>query len=221
MAIILDLQEYRTRTGLASDTARDAALELILNDVNNAINLYLRNPLEQVSRTEYIDAPATDRIVLRYWPVVTITSVKVAYMSNGDPSKFTSDTLWDQYTDWILEVDESDGSSRCGVLRATQGYWSVNYRRPPGRLTSRLDPDFRAVQIVYVAGYLAIPSSLKTAAQIMTSRIFNSRLAGFSPGSASLNGGSYSLQSAAGEAGMLLGDPTVESYLKPFHDIWV
>lgn len=222
MAIILDLPEYRTLTGLnaTTDAARDAALQSILNEVNDALTLAIRQPLNSATYTEYYNAPTTDRIALRQWPVSSVTTVKVAQGSNGDPAKFTSDTLLDQYTDWILEVDQSNGTSRSGILRNVNGWWGVSYTRPVGRLASRIDPDYRAVQVVYVAGYVQIPQSLKSAALLMTSRLFHMRKFGLIPGSASLNGASYSLQQMGNATG-LLSDPAVQDFLKPFQEVFV
>lgn len=222
MAVILDLTEYKTIAGLTTtDAARDAALALILNEVNEAVTRLLRQPLDSTTYTEYLNAPPTPRIALRYWPVTSVTSVRIAYYSGGDPSKFTSDTAWDQYTGWVLESDP-DGTSRSGVLRAVRGGWSYQITRPIGRLAYRIDPNWRAVQVVYVAGYDQIPASLKAAAQLITSRLAFMRKLGVMPTSASLNGASYSLQTIGGSsADVLLGDPTIVGFLKPFSDIFV
>lgn len=219
MAVILDLPEYRTLAGITVAT-NDAALQMILNEVNGALTHAIRQPLESTTYTEYYDAPYTDRLVLRQWPVTTVTTVKVAQNSSGDPAKFTTDTLWTQYVDYVVEVDQSNGSSRSGLLRSTRGYWGMQQAHPMGRLASRMTADYRAVQVVYVAGYDQIPQSLKSAALLMTSRLFHLRKFGLMPGSASLNGASYSLQQGNTAVG-LIGDPTIQDYLTPFMDIHV
>ena len=222
MAIILDLPEYRNMAGFASttDAARDTSLQMILNEVNDAITRYIRQPLESATYTEYYNAPPTDRVVLRQWPVTAVTSVSYAQYSGGDPSKFTSDTLLTQYKDWILEVDRSDGSSRSGVIRSPRGFFGVNPRYPVRRLGYRDDPDYRALQIIYSAGFDQVPSSLKTVAALATSRIFHVRKFGTLPASASLNGASYSLMQF-GNAATMFDDPIIAGFLRPFNDLFV
>jgi len=78
--------------------------------------------------------------------------------------------------------------------------------------------DRRAVFVEYTAGYDQIPASLKSAALLMVSRLYLMRK-GLLPGSASLNGGSYSYQQFNTAQGML-GDPTVQDYLRPFADVF-
>lgn len=217
---ILDLPEYRALTSLTSaDETRDKALQSILNEVNDALRKALRQPLESAEYTEYYDAPPTDRIPLKHWPVTEVETVKVAAGSNGDPSKFIAGTAWEQYTDWILEVDQSDGSSRSAVLRSTRGFWGVSYTRPIRKQAARVNADYRAVQVVYTAGYEQIPYSLKSAAMLMTSRLWMLRRTGQVIGSASLNGASYSVQ--AGGADGLISDPKVQEFLTPFMDIHI
>lgn len=219
MAIILDLPEYRVLAGLATtDAARDATLQAILNETNDALTRAVRQPLESADYSEYYDAPLTEKLVLRQWPVTEVTSVKVAFGSNGDPSKFTSDTVWNQYTDWVLNDDQSDGSSRSAVLYSVRGYWGVSSVRPVGRLGGRVMTDRRAVFVEYTAGYDQIPASLKSAALLMVSRLYLMRK-GLLPGSASLNGASYSNQQFNTAQG-LLSDPTISDYLRPFAEVY-
>lgn len=221
MAIILDLPEYRTIAGLSTeDSARDGALRAILREVNDAITQAVKTPITSTTYTEYYDAPADPMLVLRWWPVTSITSVHVAPGSNGNPTSFTSDTEWDEYTHWVLEKDQPDGSSRSARLRSVRGFWGWRYRVPFRRLAAEIDPDYRAVKVVYVAGWTAIPQSLKAAAVQMTGQLFLRRRSGVMPASASLNGGSYSFQTPGTAVGML-GDPTIAELIAPFTDISV
>ena len=217
--IILDLPEYRALSGYTSTQVADTVLQPIINETNDALARFIRQPLDSKTYTQYYNGVPSPRIVLRQWPVTAVTTVRVAYISGGDPAKFDSTTDWTQYSDWVLEVDDSDDSSRQGVLRALRGYWSYQFRYPPMRLAYDLSADYRAVQVVYTAGYEQIPQSLKSAALLIVGRLYLMRR-GLLPGSASLNGGSYSYQTYNTAMGML-NDPTVSDFLRPFQDVFL
>lgn len=217
--IIIDLPEYRALSGYTSTQVPDTVLLPIINETNDAIARFIRQPLDSKTYTQYYNAPPSPRIPLRQWPVTAVTTVKVAYFSGGDPTAFDANTVWNQYTDWVLEVDDSDESSRQGVLRSLRGYWGYQFRYPPGRLAYDMSPDWKAVQVVYTAGYEQIPQSLKSAALLIVGRLYLMRR-GLLPASASLNGGSYSYQSFNTAMGML-NDPTVQDYLRPFQDVFL
>lgn len=173
MATLQSLGAFKAAIGYGQSD-RDTVYAALLEAVSDAVVRRLRNPIASATYTEYYDAPLTDTLVLRQRPVTAVTSVLYHAGSNGDPSLFdaTADALA-QYSDWLLEVDQPDGSSRCGILRRTSSSaWGVRPRRPVGRLANRLDPDRRAVKVTYTAGYSPVPPSLLKAINLMTARLY-------------------------------------------------
>ena len=219
----LTLANYKTWAGIASvDATRDASLTVVLDEIEDALKRMLGQPIESATYTEYIDAPPGNTIALRWKPVTAVSSVKYAPNSGGDPSLFTSDTALTQYTQWILDVDQPDGTtSKSGVIRVMdRSAWGARRERPVDRLGYRLVPDPRAIQVVYTAGYATVPSAILGAGYLATSKLYLSRKHGAQVTSASLNGGSYSLPGPATAEGALL-DPTIQGMLKTFLPYYV
>lgn len=217
----LTLANWKTNTGTTStDATRDAAITAMLAQVEDAIKKRLHQPVESATYTEYYDAPVGPLLALRWLPVSSVTSIHYHPGANGDPAAFVAGDALTQYEQWVLEADQADGTSRCGLVRRVGAAgWGMNYRRPAGRLAPNLEPGRKSLKVVYTAGYSSVPASILAAGYLMTSRLYESRQRGFPVNSESLNSYSYSASNATADS--LLDMPDIHALLLPFKTVSV
>lgn len=215
--MLTTLAAYKAWLGYSASD-RDAIYTAIITGVDDAVKRYLKQNIEQQTYTIVMDAPNDVNFSLPQLPVtITGTQLYVNWFANGDPSAFTSKDLLTLYTDYIIDPSPDDATvSTTGLVRFMQGWWGVWYQRNGYILTPKAVPAYGAMKIVYQAGYATIPQSIVEAVNLITSKIYNMRRLGLPLVGESLNGYSYSSQSAATALGILQGDPTIRSFLKPF-----
>jgi hypothetical protein len=129
--MLATLAQLKTRLGIASsDTDNDTELTEILTAIGIEFETYCKRPFELAERTEYpVLHNGSCWIKLMCWPVVTLTSVKIAYDYDFDSADaLTADT----------EYRLIDGGSTGHIYRASG--WPAT----PG-----------SVQVVYTGGYVA------------------------------------------------------------------
>lgn len=217
---ILTLALYKEFTGITStDATRDAALTVMIAEVNDAILRYLNNgAIEQQSYTVIMAAPVSVNLVLPVVPVLASSlQIYLNTQAQGDPAAFTSDTLLTPYTDYMLDVGQTDATtSQTGIVRNLSSAWGVWWARPPASLAPILIPVPGAIKAVFTAGYATVPPSIQAAASLIVSKLYAMRKIGAPAVSESLQAYSRSLQSTATANGILQGDPTIKSLLMPF-----
>ena len=108
--------------------------------------------IEDVSRTEYLDAPGGILLRLPVWPVVSVTSIQ------DDPThKYDGSTYLLASGDYTLYGD-------FGVVElsptGTWGEWSEG---------------FRNLKVVYVAGWATIPADIKHACGVQVAHWYRNR----------------------------------------------
>jgi hypothetical protein len=224
---ILSLQEWKVFTGTTTtDATRDAAITMILGDVDAAFRQALK-PFYPgpVTITDHVmDAPRGNVLLLPVTPARSITSLYLRWFrgeSYGDPAAFTAEDLLTQYEDYFMPIDTlPENYSRSGkVYRRRASSWGAEWVRPLGRLASELEPARGAVKVSYLAGTPSTPDDIAMAAALVTSKLYMMRKFGTQVSSASLNGASYSLPGAS--VGTLLDDPAVSSVLRRYQSIYV
>lgn len=216
---LITLAEYKAFAGISStDATRDASLNAMIAETDDAIKRYLHQNIESATYTTVMDAPNDVNINLPQLPVsFTDFSIYVNWNANGDPSLFTSDDLLTMYTDYLLDPSPDSATiSTTGIVRSMQGWWGLWYQRNGYVLTPKSVPAYGCIKVVYTAGYATVPASIKAAANLLVSKLYMMRKIGMPENSTSLNGYSVSWQSAATANGILQGDPTIRSLLKPF-----
>lgn len=188
-------------------------------EVNDAILRFLKNgAIEETTYTVIMAAPVAVTLVLPVVPVLASSlQIYLNVQAQGDPSLFTASTLLTPYTDYMLDVGQTDATtSQTGLVRNLTGAWSVWYGRPPLALANALLPTPGAIKCVFTAGYATVPPSIVSAACLAVSKLYNMRRQGMPATNESLQSYSIGYQSAATANGIIQGDPTIRAMLQPF-----
>ncbi len=202
-----------------TDPTRDASLQAFIVEANDAVLRYLKNGnIELTSYTVILDAPVSTVLVLPIVPV--LASSLVLYLNQdaqGDPAAFTSQNLLVPYRDYVLDTGPNDITySNSGIVRNLTAAWGVWWQRPALALAAQLIPAPKAIKATFTAGYPTVPPSIQAAMVLIVSRLYNMRKIGYPLVSEGLQSYQYSAQSSASADGVIQGDPTVRSLLKPF-----
>lgn len=216
---LLTPADWATITGRTLTGADLTSLTAIVSAVNAAaVRLMGGNVLEgPVTYTEYYDCPRnSSTLTLRQGPVRSITTVHRNLYAGGDPSLFTSDFLLTQYSDFLLDVDRSDGFAWGRRVKYLLGAnWGVRWDRPTGTLTPRpIDPQL-AIKVVYSAGVQPVPDDLQMALAWAATLLLNQRRDGMPTTSESWNGESVSFASQHTANSALLA-PSVFDILRQY-----
>ena len=120
MPVLSDLTELKTLLEIpAGHTVEDTKLLLLLSVASDWISEILNRPgLFFKSRTEFYDGTNTPHLLLRSRPVVTDPAIQCWVDSGGfwgqTSGGFASNTQLVYGTDFVLKVDQEDGTSRSG-----------------------------------------------------------------------------------------------------------
>lgn|SRR5574339_74072 len=124
---LADLKEHLD----ISDTDKDSFLTNILNAAWEMAKNYIGYDLNDTVYTEDYDGDGTNELLLKKWPIISITSIK-----DDTDRTFGSDTVIDS-TDYLFDADT-------GLVTLFQGQ---------GVFTSGRGN----IRVVYTAGYTSIP----------------------------------------------------------------
>ena len=129
-------------------------------------------------RTEYYDGRGTQKLLLRSRPVYADPVIMVfedLFGNFGSTSgAFDSGvTLLTYGTDFCLQIDQKDGTSRSGILFRINGLWPLIRRRQGGYLSPYFDKAIGAIKVVYYAGYTVdnCPSMLRMACSTLIAKM--------------------------------------------------
>jgi hypothetical protein len=224
---ILSLQEWKVFTGTTTtDATRDAAITMILGDVDAAFRQALK-PFYPgpVTITDHVmDAPRGNVLLLPVTPARSITSLYLRWFrgeSYGDPAAFTAEDLLTQYEDYFMPIDTlPENYSRSGkVYRRRASSWGAEWVRPLGRLASELEPARGAVKVTYLAGPASVPDDIAMAAALAASQLYARMPTGVPLGSESWNG--YSKSVAAPFLVSFRESPDVAAVLRRYQGVYV
>lgn len=206
MPTLSSLSSLRLHLGVpSSDTTEDTALTQFLTQAEALVREYVRHAwaVPAATYTYYHDGRNTDTIILRQRPVVSVTSVHLdrgAFYGTGEDA-FAAATLLTAGSDYALEPDQPDGSSRSGLLRRLNGVWppAVQYQR--GNLSAAMIDSKGPIRVVYVAGFAAgsVPAQLELAVNLVAGNLRTWRM-GVPMSSASYDG--FSAQLVRGNKAM-------------------
>lgn len=199
----------------ASDTSQDSRLAQILTGVEAGVKAYLKRDVESATYTEFYDGSGKPKLVLRQYPVTSVTTVHLdARGYYGTPSDaFASTTLLTAGTDYVLPKEDSGGSRPGFLLRiggptvsGEVGWWppsAWNAGYPSGHLLTGRGPTAWPrgrgnLKVVYVAGYTSVPADIALAVDQTAAWVSrNGPQGGFGLTGESLEDYSYNLASAA------------------------
>jgi len=125
-----------------SETEFDDQLINLANRSYKILEKYLGRQMKSQSYTEYYDGPDEYKLVLRKYPVVSVTTVHVDIERD-----FGSDTLVDSGNYFVdTNVDTSVGTIEFFDADGSGPVW--------------FEPGIRNVKVVYTAGFATIPNDL-------------------------------------------------------------
>lgn len=141
-----------------------------------------------------LDAPPTNVLILPARPCRSISALYLKYGANGDSSGLTSADLLENYTGYVLDVDDAlTGWSRSGkVYRRGASVWGHQVRRNVGRLAGVVEPYRKCVFVSAAVGPAAVNPAATAAMTVALTLMFERRQKGGAVNSESWNGYSAS-----------------------------
>jgi hypothetical protein len=152
---------YKTDRGIAG-TDYDTVIGNALGKAEARVKRYLGRDLEEDTYTHTFDGPGSDRLLLKEWPVTSITSVSLVD-SAGSLTVLESSA-------YVLDAG-------VGILTRT-GYgssaWIENIEHP---YTNRptWPGEAQSIRVVYVAGYSTTPDDLVEAVYRIADTLISQR----------------------------------------------
>lgn len=144
-----------------------AQIAALLPAADQAVKTYLQRDIEYQTYTEYLTGNNQQRITLRQTPVAAITNLWVndsGYFGMNTDSPFDETTLLTQGQHYVLDIDQSDGSSLSGIIFRIGAIWPIIARLVATNLLSPFQgPCLGNIKVEYSAGYQTIPADLQFA----------------------------------------------------------
>jgi hypothetical protein len=160
----------------ASDTSEDVRLNFYIEWATALIKEYLNRPLAYETRTEFYSGTGTQKLLLRARPVV-VTGLEVrvdnaGYYGAPDDS-FGSGSVLTFGDDYFLELDQSDGTSRSGILVRRSAVWERPFVRFRGLLSPLVGEAFGNVKVTYTGGWKpeTIPPEVRQACCMLVAKL--------------------------------------------------
>lgn len=183
MSLLLgDLREMKVMLGWDPNfTCYDTKLLLLIEWASNIIENYIGRDLSFRTRTQFVQGTGTQKLLLKNRPVYPNPSGNFApitvYEDTGGnfgatPGSFSNPPLV-YGTDYTLQIDQDDGSSRSAILWRLNDYWKKPIQRQPGLLSPFVGPDSGSYKIVYTAGWTVdtLPSAFRAALNLLVAKL--------------------------------------------------
>lgn len=178
MAVLTDLIEAKRILEIDPlDTSEDAKLNLFIEYSGDLIQEFLGRELKLASRTEYYDGSGTAQIRLRSRPVYSTPAIQVWEDKTGyygsEADDYADETKLTYGSEFFLKIDQSDGTSRSGLLIRRNAFWPKKDARQRGFLTPYVATGYGAVKVTYTGGYSvdSMPSQVRAACNLLVARL--------------------------------------------------
>ena len=177
--LLTDLRELKKYLDIEpGDTSEDSKLSFFVEHASQWIEELLDRPgLSFKSRTEFYQGTGTQRLPVRSRPVYTSPTVQVfvddvGYFGSASGS-FASTTALTYGTDFAVQVDQEDGTSRSGILLRLNDTWPKPQVRQFGYLSPFVWSAQGNVKVIYTAGYTVdtLPSVFRLAVNLLVARM--------------------------------------------------
>jgi Phage gp6-like head-tail connector protein len=229
-----NLTPDQVRTALRiSDTSQDDVLAQLLPQAEDAVESYTKRKFGYTTGAVEYPRGGGESFTLRHRPVAA-TGLSVYLDVSGffgkGTSAFAADTLLTEGTDYVLERDQADGSSRSGVVTRLGGgsvggplAWPWQFDLPRGSLTARLNPRWPSargcVKVVYTHGYQLtdVPYDLQAAVIELTGWLYRNLRYSGPLQSEHLADYQYQLAQVLHQGPLELG--TTRSLLAPYREV--
>ncbi len=179
MPVITDLATVKVLLDIdPANSTEDLKLGFLIELASDWIAEFLDRPgLFIASRTEFYKGTNTQKLLLNSRPVRTSPTIQV-YVDEqgyyGQPTgSFGSDSQLTYGSDFGLQIDQPDGTSRSGILFRINSVWPRPNVRTRGLLSPYVGEDFGSVKVTYTGGYLLdqLPSMFLQAVVLIVARL--------------------------------------------------
>ena len=176
--LFTDLREVKSLLDIdARDTSEDKNLNFYVEYATRLIEEFVGRPgLTYATRTEYYNGTGSQSLLLNSRPVFTTPAIEVYVDERGGygqvEDSFPAESRLELGRDFVLEIDQPDGTSRSGILVRRSGFWPKPYVREAGWLSPFLGNGFGVVKVTYTGGYTVdtLPANFRVAANLLLSR---------------------------------------------------
>jgi len=177
--LLTDLNEVKLLLGIdAANGAEDGFLNFLIEIASAWILEFLDRPgFFRAARTEFYRGTGTQQLLLKSRPVLTTPTIEVYVSTTGywgtSSGAFGSNTQLTYGSEFTLEIDQDDGSSRSGILWRIGDYWPRPFVRARGLLAPFVGDDLGSVKVVYTGGYTVdnMPAQLRSAAHLLIAKL--------------------------------------------------
>lgn len=165
--------------------------------------------------TQYYNGNNQSAFQLKHRPVRSVSALYFdadGYYGQGTDA-FSSDDLLTAGTDYYLDIDQDDGTSRSGMVWKASGTWYGRVRSYQGMLLGRTVDGTGNIKATYTPGFLTIPYPVRAAVNRMAISVFAKRASSGTFKTESLDFYSYTRMTAEEEAHEL---DSVKSLVAPY-----
>lgn len=171
------------------------------------------------TRTQYYNGTGSQKLLLKNRPVFTNPAIQVWEDSNGywgaTSGAFTNtNSLLTYGSDYALQIDQDDNSSRSGMLVRIRGYWQRNFARAYDLLAPFRYESFGSIKVTYTAGYTVdtLPAGFRQGANLLIAKMNYLFPLGMTIGSETYQDRSISFNESQRQWLLGLIRPHIESY---------
>lgn len=191
------------QAGITSPSAAQTAqASAFISGITSLVKHRLNRDIEQATYTEYYTGDGSPYIILRQYPVISVTSLYYdpdGY--NGDASgAFGPTTQLFQGVDWTLTCGQY-GQGSTGIIQRINQAW---YGRPSRAIgtVSNLPPLAGSgnIKVTYIAGYNPVPPAIQMAVNALVVKMMTQADVGGGVQSTSYEDFSVSMMSPEDEA---------------------
>lgn len=210
------LDAVKNQAGIClSDTSQDAQLSAILAGVSAMVTRMLGRNIEQETYTEYYSGDGSSELLLRQYPVQSITSLAVdgsGYWGYGTNAFATNLVAGTDYA--LARSSSAEGSP--GIVYRIGGVWPQPARYEDAYLAAQPGVDIGNIKVVYVAGFATVPADIQMAVNSLVMRVMAMSSSGMGISSAAYEDASASYMTPEDSA-KLFG--SIESALRPYKSV--
>lgn len=167
---LITLAEYKAFIEVTGST-KDAYYQMIIDAADAFLKQQVQQNLQsQVITAEYHAGRNRNFIIANERPVQSIQQLyydpegRYGQLSGSFDPVTSLQTLG---TDYILKVDQTNGTSRSGIIYLLGGQGVARRERKFGNLNPQIMPTFGTFKLNYTAGFVTIPNDLKWATKAL------------------------------------------------------
>lgn len=162
------------------NTLYDTKLNFLNEFVSGWIEELLDRDFTYKTRTQFYNGTGTQKLLLRNRPVFTSPAIQCWLDGNGyygqADNAFPDSSALTYGQDFVLRVDQDNGSSRSAILIRMKGaVWHRPFVRTPGLLTPYVWNALGNIKVTYTAGWTTdtLPAGFKLGVDYLIAKLNN------------------------------------------------